>query len=221
MSRDSRTLTEDKELGNYKTYIPGVGTSFPEIGEAGESDLGGAFALGCEERLLYGLLVVINALHRRVFNDEDFFDDDEVKALCRNHNRASSDDRSALARLGEHCGLLRPDLFGSGGRKEILERQAGRVALKIAKARPLVLGSCYLDVFGFSRGAAQARVFCNWLSELLLDGKLAGIPIRLRFLGLMDTVASAGFVSSVSAGLTNRTGGHSGWASTNPFESYA
>ncbi|RDI29468.1 putative alpha/beta hydrolase family protein DUF2235 [Pseudacidovorax intermedius] len=69
-----------------------------------------------------------------------------------------------------------------------------------------------LSVFGFSRGAAQARAFCNFLQDILtpdptgtikqLRGKdapayaLAGIPLRVQFLGLFDTVASAGMADA-------------------------
>lgn len=67
-------------------------------------------------------------------------------------------------------------------------------------------------MFGFSRGAAQARVFCNWLDQILVGGKLAGVIVHLRFLGIMDTVASAGFWSSVGAAIIGTNGGHSGWA---------
>lgn len=43
-----------------------------------------------------------------------------------------------------------------------------------------------VDVFGFSRGAATARIFCNALAD-------AGVPkLTIRFLGLFDTVGSFG-----------------------------
>lgn len=69
-----------------------------------------------------------------------------------------------------------------------------------------------VSVFGFSRGAAQARAFCTFLQDILtaeglgffekLKGKeaqgyaLAGIPLRVQFLGLFDTVASAGMADA-------------------------
>lgn len=58
----------------------------------------------------------------------------------------------------------------------------------------------------------EARVFCHWLDRLLTGGKLAGVPIRLRFVGLMDTVTSAGFLEGVVNAVNNKTGGHAGWA---------
>jgi len=53
-----------------------------------------------------------------------------------------------------------------------------------------------LSVFGFSRGAAEARAFTNWLFDACTphDGGwlFAGIPLRVFFLGIFDTVAAVG-----------------------------
>src|SRR5690606_13112585 len=62
------------------------------------------------------------------------------------------------------------------------------------------------------RGAAQARVFCNWLLQLMPDGKLCGVPATIRFLGIFDTVASVGLPTSTSL-VGNWTDGHLDWAS--------
>ena len=52
----------------------------------------------------------------------------------------------------------------------------------------------YLDVFGFSRGAASARHFVNMVKYLKIPNKLNGgfHDIELRFLGIFDTVGSFG-----------------------------
>jgi hypothetical protein len=69
-------------------------------------------------------------------------------------------------------------------------------------------------VFGFSRGAAEARAFANWLGELLKQDSgrytLAGIPLRVYFMGLFDTVASVGM-----ANLFPGVNGHMAWADGN------
>jgi hypothetical protein len=72
--------------------------------------------------------------------------------------------------------------------------------------------SINVAVFGFSRGAAQARTFANWMEGLLTRGDgggptLAGVPFRLYFMGLFDTVASVG-VPSLVPGFN----GHMAWA---------
>jgi len=55
-----------------------------------------------------------------------------------------------------------------------------------------------LDLFGFSRGATAARSFLN---QLLMhfgngDSTFCGIPLRVRFMGLFDTVASVGLADA-------------------------
>lgn len=85
-----------------------------------------------------------------------------------------------------------------------------------AKVDPGVLQNIYVSAFGFSRGAAAARVFSRWLvalckldAQLLgrTDLSLAGFPVTFDFLGLFDTVASVGLASSSLI-----ADGHGGWA---------
>ncbi|PHV13760.1 hypothetical protein CSQ90_27365 [Janthinobacterium sp. BJB303] len=57
-----------------------------------------------------------------------------------------------------------------------------------------------LSIFGFSRGAALARAFSNDMMKECATGKdgvlrYKGVPIRLHFMGLFDTVASFGLPS--------------------------
>ncbi|MDB5973800.1 MAG: hypothetical protein JWR07_560 [Nevskia sp.] len=201
--------------GYYPAYVPGVGTPFPEVGENGESGLGGGFAIGCEQRVLFGLCWVLNALHRAAFNDQFFLSGAQVKALCRSQSVNSSivlaEDYAELSQLGLRSGLRMPDFIGDGDRESILMGQAKLLTEKLVRGKPRIK-ECFIDVFGFSRGAAEARVFCNWLDRLLTGGTLAGVVIHIRFLGIMDTVASAGFWSSTVSGVTGLDGGHTGWA---------
>jgi len=70
-----------------------------------------------------------------------------------------------------------------------------------------------LDVFGFSRGAAAARYFVNGFNagELRIDDwgrdRVAVLPegrkIRIRFLGVFDTVAAVGLPSNDNNGDVN------------------
>jgi pimeloyl-ACP methyl ester carboxylesterase len=54
-------------------------------------------------------------------------------------------------------------------------------------------GDSVADIIGFSRGAAQARTFANRLRER--------IPcVRIRWMGLFDTVASEGLPNDVNLG---------------------
>lgn len=201
----------DQAQGSYRVYIPGVGTRFPEIGEVGGSTLGAACAFGCEGRVIYGLLAILNLLHHHCFS-ENMFSSKEVLALCRNGSHVSGDaDIEHLSKVGEERGLLEPEI-GLGNRLAFLTRQCRILQNKLKTSKPRVL-ECFIDVFGFSRGAAEARVFCSWLNELLVNGCLAGVLVRFRFVGIIDTVASAGFWSGAIAFATKSTGGHGAWAS--------
>lgn len=199
--------------GYFQAYIPGVGTPFPGIRETGRSWLGNGFGIGCEHRVLFALLFLFNALHMSAHDGAPMLTDAQVAALCCNsfvHVSGDDPDSVVLGRLGQTHGLLIP-LSGPGRRVTILKDLARRLEAGLVEGRPHIM-ECLIDVFGFSRGAAEARVFCSWLDEILVDRKLAGVIVHFRFVGLMDTVASAGFVSSVGAAATGADGGHSGWA---------
>jgi len=201
-----------KQDGYRRLYVPGVGTKFPEIGEYFETAAGSGCAFGCEARVIYGLLTVFNALHSRCYG-QDLFNKRTVLALCRNSTGVADDtDCEQLAKLGIPYGLLQPDAGNDENRREFLRGQANYLKAKLETGKPRVV-ECFVDVFGFSRGAAQARVFCSWLDELLVHGCLAGVPLHIRFVGIFDTVASAGFWSGTAALIKNSTGGHGAWAS--------
>ncbi len=102
------------------------------------------------------------------------------------------------------------------GRRRVLNER--KVALakalgNLPKDRKPVIKRIRLHVFGFSRGAAQARVFCNWLRDACdANGEklsLCGIPVQIDFLGLFDTVASAGMAQSM---IETMVSGHGAWA---------
>ncbi len=199
--------------GYFPRYIPGVGTAFPEVREKGESSFGSGFAIGCEQRVLFAILHVFNALHRSADKDAPLMTRDQIAALCCNcviHPRDMPADFAAVSQLGLSSGLAM--MRNSGGyRVRNLKALAQRLQVTVAKGLPRIK-ECFVDVIGFSRGAAEARVFCHWLDEILIGGTLAGVKVHFRFLGIMDTVASAGFLSSVGAAVTGGDGGHSGWA---------
>ncbi|MEJ2792669.1 DUF2235 domain-containing protein, partial [Iodobacter sp. LRB] len=97
------------------------------------------------------------------------------------------------------------------GRSAILQERTRLLSKAIA---PIIRGSptirsVRISVFGFSRGAAEARVFCSWLQKYYSDG-IAGIPLKIDFLGIFDTVASVGLANSVPIGGVE---GHYAWAS--------
>ena len=91
--------------------------------------------------------------------------------------------------------------------KEILGAYEHRLAaaLKQRTKKP-DLRKIRLSVFGFSRGAAQARAWVNMI-EKRWGGRLGGIPLQIDFLGIFDTVASVGLAQSAPY-----ANGHFAWA---------
>ncbi|MEX3693407.1 DUF2235 domain-containing protein [Paraburkholderia sp. BR14263] len=98
--------------------------------------------------------------------------------------------------------------FGVGGEKR-LQWARTEFDKRIAKAKARAtnpkqpIRMVNVALFGFSRGAASARAFAVWLSrECKEDGggwRYQGYPIRLYFMGLFDTVASAGLPASAQS----------------------
>ncbi|MBK0004843.1 DUF2235 domain-containing protein, partial [Erwinia sp. S38] len=192
----------------YKYYIPGVGTPFPEVKDLDFSMMGLAAATHGEDRINWGLLRLIDAL-KRTMGDDNLSDGECWKALEKM--------ATAMASFG---------LTGSANRYETFQSLLKDMSADLQKAlmpavpgKPRLLG-IKLYVYGFSRGAAAARTFVNWLSELLPkpeEGKdkpeqcLAigelKIPLSVEFLGLIDTVASVGV-----AHIAPVAEGHMGWA---------
>lgn len=168
--------------GYYAYYIPGVGTPFPEIGDNGGM-LGSGMALGGEARIIWGLTRVFNA----------------ASQYSTKSNLISNQDAEIIARNADRLPLK---TYWQSKLKRLLEGRKPQIT------------QINLSVFGFSRGAAEARVFVNWLYELCKpkDGgwQFAGIPLRIQFLGIFDTVSSIGF-----AGLYSILEGRQSWAWNN------
>jgi RHS repeat-associated protein len=90
--------------------------------------------------------------------------------------------------VGTNDGLLNPVgmAFGLGG--------SVRIDGAMQRANQFVIeGDTVADILGFSRGAAQARTFANKLRE-----KFA--CVKIRWIGLFDTVASEGLPNDVNIG---------------------
>ena len=101
-------------------------------------------------------------------------------------------------------------------RRAVLQERRAFLEKKVApfqKQNPRV-DRIRISVFGFSRGATEARVFCNWLGDACDPGpgplRLCGIPVQIDFVGLFDTVASVGAAQSFFESVFD---GHGGWAS--------
>lgn len=53
-------------------------------------------------------------------------------------------------------------------------------------------------LFGFSRGAVAARIFCNWINEYTpkWQKQFPGLQVKIRFLGIFDSVSSIGIAGN-------------------------
>lgn len=214
-SKNTAVTDMPESAGNkyYKYYIPGVGTPFPEISDLDFSMSGLAAATHGEDRINWGLLRIIDALRY-------------TTGLHLKSNGQTWDSVQTMATSMASFGLT-----GSSNRYEEFQRllkepdllKALRSALLPAEpGKPKLLG-IKLYVYGFSRGAAAARAFISWLSELLPKPQgdeekpeqclMAGdlkIPLSVEFIGLLDTVASVGIPHMAPI-----AEGHMGWADGN------
>ncbi|MGV3345826.1 T6SS phospholipase effector Tle1-like catalytic domain-containing protein [Enterobacteriaceae bacterium LUAb1] len=189
---------EAESDGYFSYYMPGVGTAFPEIGEMNYSDAGLKYATGGENRINWALLRLANAV---------------IAALTKNQKRL--DETQAREKLGSMAASW--PLSGDANRKaafyEFLNAEM-RAKAGDQTAQPKLL-KMKLFIYGFSRGAAEARTFVNWLTELFEtpagadkpEQAILGIPLSIEFLGLLDTVPSVGI-----AHIAPMCDGHMGWA---------
>ena len=211
ISKLSRAYKDIPADGYFNYYVSGVGTPFNEIKRTEVEIGGGSAGAGGEARIIYGLLQVINSVHRSI-NSAARLGPPELAALCSSASAPAASpgigyapppELAILRKLGLSQGLLY-----ESARQSVFSKVSSELRSQVTARdkRPRIV-AIYLDVFGFSRGAASARVFVSWLHRYLLLGKeLFGVPAYVRMLGLFDTVASVG--------LTNAAGsaGHNFWA---------
>ena len=185
---------QDRDSGYYNYYMPGVGTPFPKIGEPDYDGRGLANALGGENRINWALLRLVDALIHTLTGGSL---DDEVA-------------RKELVSMTAHL-----PFSGEVPRRLVINRLLSPLSRRVGYHRPTLLG-IKLFVYGFSRGAAEARTFVNWLTQLSPPQEngqyppvitLLGLPVTVEFLGIFDTVPSVGLPNLVPG-----FNGHQGWS---------
>ncbi|MYM73520.1 DUF2235 domain-containing protein [Duganella sp. FT134W] len=206
VARLFQTFPDDKTgSGYFPYYIAGVGTPFPEIGEPTETDDGKAFAKGGQARIIWAIFQVLNSVHSTAHDNKPLYDDSKTGELAQAYeNEVGQTEWDAENK--RHNRKTHRDWF---------EPHLQNLRAKLASKPKPTIPSLTVSVFGFSRGAAEATAFCHFLSELLTDGKLIGIPTSIDFLGVFDVVATVGM--SDSAGRTTPVprvffDGHWAWA---------
>ena len=203
---NENTRKKAQENGYYAYYMQGVGTRFKEIGERVPDSAGLAFATGGHKRINWGFTRLVDALRLATSSQVEHMKDAEAeklaegmiyqKPLGHEQNRAQSAPRAPA---------------DNDWRKRVLSKALDSVARRINEGRlPKVL-YMKLHIYGFSRGAAQARTFVRWLYDLCehKEGRhyFFEVPIKVQFLGMMDTVTSVGNTPLVGNAL-----GHWDWA---------
>jgi len=217
----------------FRVYIPGVASKFEAVFDKGEgwmqiAGAGGGF-MG-ESRIAWALIQAINNVNR-YFVGEPVISSKKASKYAHDM-RLTAHDREMMLEPGlfdkpsmrRDCGL-------AGGRLgDLLEKLHGTTSRywPTPDGRPRYTGpgmveKIHISVFGFSRGATEARAFTNWLRALCeLDGRLSNRPGRLTlggfdvefdFLGLFDTVASVGVANTLgNMPVARWIDGHGGWA---------
>ena len=191
----------------YKIYAPGVGTPFDDIGETEADAQGSPFGKMGAARIYWAVLQLMNAMHQAVFGNQNLF-----------LNKAQAKQLVQDLLANDTWEMFDSNEFG----KDLLKLRDKMMELrtKIESVSAPKLRQVNLSVFGFSRGAAEARVFCQWLNQIMrLDlspvgstpaNAFAGVPVSFDFLGIFDTVASVGIADMLNTGFKTM-GGHLGW----------
>ncbi|WP_334065992.1 DUF2235 domain-containing protein [Burkholderia cepacia] len=185
-------------LGMFRFYINGVGTPFPQIGEAEYSTLGKGFAAGFGMRVAWGYTRVLNAIYSAITNAPigRLMSDADSRDVCR----ALTGDKSAPHNLPIRVAALK----------------AAHKQARDESRRNRTIRKVWINVFGFSRGAAEARAFVSRLTNVWAKGgKIAEeFDYTVNFLGIFDTVASVGPPDSTRTALPlSKLDGHWEWTS--------
>jgi len=189
----------------FSFYIPGVGTRFPENQEWKETQEGKAMGKGGQARILFGILQIYNAVHRAFNENRALFSDDQLTAKLKSYVRDVETNYDK-----EYPQHERRKRWFAQLRDELNDKLQARRNIIIQPRIPKIR----VAVFGFSRGAIEARSFCYWLHAALEEkSTLAGMPIEINFLGLFDSVASVGLPHSAAQTTPFRfIDGHFSWA---------
>ena len=150
IARLYHTALEDIDSGYYSYYIPGVGTAFPEIGELDFSDAGLRYATGGEARINWALLRIVDAVRHTLTGER--LGDSEAKGLAQSLSR----DMAGKAKVNKPIRTMR--------RQVVFRHLFAPLRARAKTHQPKIL-KIKLFIYGFSRGAAEARAFVNWLKH--------------------------------------------------------
>lgn len=189
---------ENPSDGFFRFYIPGVGTPFPAIGDttATLTEIAGSgFAYMGADRICWAITSLLSSVHR---------------FLTGNEILPTTELRRLVSRMSSEMLTFPIDSSESIRRWSMLTGLEEKI-VRVVKAHPKKIRQINVSIFGFSRGAAEARACAHWMHQIFEQEEgafeIAGIPIRIGFMGIFDTVAAVGV-----GDVTPVTFGHMAWA---------
>lgn len=169
-------------------------------------------SLTCRQKIWFSVFFDGTGNNRNA--DVNFFKHSNIAKLYRAHKDEASE-KGIYAIYIPGVGTYFPEIGDSGG--SVAGMVAGEMGearinyalmemdkrlrrhIELARAPSNAISEINVAVFGFSRGAALARAFVNKLLETRCRLEKHGFvlsngnwPVRIRFMGLFDTVASVG-----------------------------
>ncbi|MGX4640731.1 T6SS phospholipase effector Tle1-like catalytic domain-containing protein [Massilia sp. SYSU DXS3249] len=216
----------------FRVYTPGVASPFDQVNDPGKGwikTLGGAMGFKGGDRIVWALIQAINNVNR-YFHGQPLVAPGEATLLANT---------LSLSRAARHVMTKKEAPVADDTRNDLIEPRIQfeslirRLHASISqhwkkngappvKRDPGIVNRIHISIFGFSRGATQARAFTNWLDSLCrLDAmirgagtsSLGGFPVEFDFLGLFDTVASVGTGNTLgNVQLLKNADGHGSWA---------
>lgn len=209
-----------------KIYVPGLGTPMPDGRDSGtgaQKTGGLAMALLGRVRLDWALLQFVNQLHAAIFKTPLASSVD----MGQLYKRQKIDSQLPITLTPVDLGMRAAQLaqkqlqdwwnvfaettgtYDASAFDALLGSYLKRLgdALKARGGNKPDLRKIRLSVFGFSRGAAEARAWVNMVDKRWGDA-IAGIPLQIDFLGIFDTVASVGLAHATPPAIVRQFGHH-------------
>ena len=147
-----------------------MGTSFPQVADRGGT--GAALSTGAAERVVWALVQMVNSVHR-YFLAQPLIGNAEASRLAR-HVEINREQLEKARTPRQKQTLYEESIPKTREHfRSILERLHKALRLHMPrpgalpeKIDPGIVTGIEASIFGFSRGATQARAFANWLVAL-------------------------------------------------------
>lgn len=216
--------SDNRKNGFHSIYLQGVGTKFKEIDDEGGSR-GSGFGNEGMKRINFAYIELLNRVAQHFgISGSMFVFTDLLKKGVENLSKHSQEtirvgrgvrSKEDVDRLKALVAKFQQQNFMADINNNFLTANTIQPLLNqlnqaIGNRKP-ILGTINISVFGFSRGAAEARTFLNRFDTVFAGRKIAGYPVNIYFAGLFDTVSSVGIADIMNTGASAMDGFYS-WA---------